>query len=174
MSGMTTIDPSELRRAFGTSITRVTVMTERAPNGTPVGFTAKAFSFVSLDLVLLRVCPGKFQSFYDISPSAKHFAVRMLAEGQEDVFNALASDKGDRLSCIANDIAMNGVSLIWGALAWFSCTFWHAVSIGDHCVFLGRGVAFDHMGGAGLGYGGGRFFRLWPARTPHILSERTL
>ncbi len=46
---MTALDPKDLRRAFGSFMTGVTVVTTRDANGTPLGFTANSFTSVSLD-----------------------------------------------------------------------------------------------------------------------------
>ena len=56
---MAAIDPLELRRAFGTFMTGVTVVTTFGADGSPRGFTANSFTSVSLDPPLLLVCIGK-------------------------------------------------------------------------------------------------------------------
>jgi len=48
---------TQLRQAFSSFMTGVTVVTARAPDNTPVGFTANSFTSVSLDPPLLLVCP---------------------------------------------------------------------------------------------------------------------
>ncbi|MBL8789479.1 MAG: alpha/beta fold hydrolase, partial [Rhizobiales bacterium] len=53
------IDSKDLRKAFGTFMTGVTVVTTREANGTLRGFTANSFSSVSLDPPLLLVCLSK-------------------------------------------------------------------------------------------------------------------
>ena len=56
---MASIDSQTLRKAFGSFMTGVTVVTTRAANGELAGFTANSFTSVSMDPLLLLVCPGK-------------------------------------------------------------------------------------------------------------------
>ena len=93
---MTPPDPRALRDAFGSFMTGVTVVTALGPDGNPVGFTANSFSSVSLDPPLLLVCPGKFLSSFEVFANCTHFAVNILAEGQEAGANTCASVKCDR------------------------------------------------------------------------------
>jgi len=53
------IDAVELRRAFGTFVTGVTVITTWDETGAPRGMTANSFTSVSLDPPLLLVCLHK-------------------------------------------------------------------------------------------------------------------
>lgn len=62
MSEMDTINKMrELRDAFGSFMTGVTVVTTCKEDGTPLGFTANSFASVSLDpaLLLVRLCCTK-------------------------------------------------------------------------------------------------------------------
>lgn len=171
---MSEINPRALRNAFGSFMTGVTVVTTRAHDGTPVGFTANSFASVSLDPPLLLVCPGKFLSCFEMFQNAEHFAVSVLAAGQEDISTTFASFKGDRFARVAHDPDLHGVPLIRGAAAQFSCRKWQAVPAGDHSVLLGRVIAFDHTGNPGLGYGGGRYFSMKPDSPKFHTSERRL
>ena len=49
----------DLRNAFGSFATGVTVVTTRATDGTPRGFTANSFTSVSLDPPMLLICIAK-------------------------------------------------------------------------------------------------------------------
>ncbi|WP_425045725.1 flavin reductase family protein [Primorskyibacter sp. S87] len=157
---MTAFDPKEIRKAFGRFMTGVTVVTTRANDGTPVGFTANSFTSVSLDPPLLLVCPGKFLSSFDAFENATHFAVSVLAEGQEEVSNTFAGFKGDRFARIPHEQDLNGVPVINGAVAWFSCQTHRVMPAGDHTVLVGQVTGFDHHSGGGLGYADGRYFSL--------------
>src|SRR6478609_3903628 len=87
----TAIDPIALRRAFGTFVTGVTVITTLDEDGTPRGMTANSFTSVSLDPPLLLVCVGKSASSFPAFTAAAAFAVNLLHEGQVDVSAAFAS-----------------------------------------------------------------------------------
>ena len=157
---MTDLDPRALRQAFGRFMTGVTVVTTRMPDGTPCGFTANSFSSVSMDPPLLLVCPGKFLSSFDAFAGCTHFAVNILAEGQEDVSNTFASFKGDRFAKVSHQSDPNGIPLIDGAIAQFSCTTWNSMPAGDHQSLIGQVTDFAQSEGRGLGYAGGQYFSL--------------
>lgn len=157
---MTELDPRALRTAFSSFMTGVTIVTASRSDGTPVGFTANSFSSVSLDPPLLLVCPGKFLSSYNSFATCRHFAVNILAEGQEEVSNTFARFKGDRFAVTPHGLNADGVPLIDGAVAQFSCKTHQAVPAGDHTILIGEVTAYHHAGGAGLGYVGGQYFSL--------------
>lgn len=184
-------DPHALRRAFGSYLTGVTVVTTREPGGAPVGFTANSFTSVSLDPPLLLVCPGRFLSSFDSFATCTHFAVNVMSEGQEDVSNTFASFKGDRFARVAHHNDAHGSPLIQGALAQFSCAVDRRVEAGDHHILIGKVLDVTHAEGRGLGYAQGQYFSLGLERKalapvhkgaicgaivqhgPHVLLERT-
>jgi flavin reductase (DIM6/NTAB) family NADH-FMN oxidoreductase RutF len=157
---MSQVDPRALCNALGSYMTGVTVVTTKAADGTPVGFTANSFSSVSLDPPLLLVCPGKFLSTYQSFANCTHFTVNILAEGQEDVANTFASYKGDRFARTPHTIDAFGNFLIDGALVQFTCSTHHAMDAGDHTILIGEVQTLNHNPGRGLGYVGGQFFSL--------------
>lgn len=157
---MTVVDPLALRNAFGSFMTGVTVVTARTSNGAPLGFTANSFSSVSLEPPLLLVCPGKFLSSFGSFRTCKHFAVNVLAEGQEEVSNTFASFNGDRFARVGHSADLHGIPVIDGAIARFSCTTHQAIEAGDHCILIGEVQDFAHLEGQGLGYVGGQYFSL--------------
>lgn len=157
---MTGFDPRDLRRALGCYMTGVTVVTTCAPSGNSAGFTANSFASVSLDPPVLLVCSGKFHSGHDTFAAYQHFAVNVLSEGQEDIFNTLTSFKGDRFAGVAHRIDRWGSPLIVGALAQFSCTSIEIVDAGDHSIPIGRVDQFDHADGRGPGFADLQYFSL--------------
>ena len=157
---MTALDPRLLRDAFGSFMTGVTVVTARGADGQLVGFTANSFTSVSLDPPLLLVCPGKFLSSYSAFEECSHFAVSVLAEGQEAVSNTFAGFKGDRFAQVAHTLDSNGLATIDGAVAHFCCETRQRIPAGDHCVLIGEVYDYAHNNGAGLGYAGGQYFSL--------------
>jgi flavin-dependent trigonelline monooxygenase, reductase component len=153
-----TLDPSDLRRAFGRFMTGVTVVTTRGPAGELFGFTANSFTSVSLDPPLLLVCPGKHLSSFEAFRTAPGFGISVLAEGQEMVSNLFASGKSDRFAACDWDAADSGMPLISGRSAGFVCDTHQVVEAGDHIVLIGQVRTFDDAGRAGLGYGAEGYF----------------
>lgn len=157
---MTALDLRALRSAFGCFMTGVTVVTTRAPDGALCGFTANSFSSVSLDPPLLLVCPGRNLSTFKTFAECTHFAVNVLAEGQEDISNTFAGFKGDRFARVRHRPDGQGNPLIDGAAAQFSCATWQSLPAGDHQILIGEVKDFTHSDAPGLGYAGGQYFSL--------------
>lgn len=157
---MTELDPRALREAFGAFLTGVTVVAARTPEGARHGFTANSFASVSLDPPLLLVCPSRRLSSFAAFENCAEFAVSILAEGQEEVSNIFAGFKGDRFAEVAWRPDANGVPLIDGAAAHFSCRTTQAVPAGDHIILIGEVTAFERTQKRGLGYAAGQYFSL--------------
>ena len=155
-----TLDAAALRKAFGRFMTGVTVVTSRRSDGMPIGFTANSFTSVSLDPPLLLVCPGQHLSSYEDFQTAGHFAVSILAEGQEAVANRFASSKSDRFEPQDWSDGAANIPLIHGRAAGFVCNVFNRVPAGDHTVLMGRVIAHDMSGAPGLGYGPDGYFEL--------------
>ena len=81
----TTFETAELRRAFGTFLTGVTIVTTRDADGTPCGMTANSFTSVSLDPPLVLVCIGKGSSNIAAFEVADRFAVNILGGDQAEL-----------------------------------------------------------------------------------------
>ena len=157
---MTMLNPGELRKAFGSFLTGVTVVTTVDSNGQPCGFTANSFASVSLAPPLLLICPGKFLSSFAVFEKCTYFAVSILAEGQEDISNIFASFKGDRFAKAKWKSDSLGLPLIDGAAAHFSCKTAQVIPAGDHVILIGEVMAFTQSGAIGLGYAAGEYFSL--------------
>ncbi|WP_299624631.1 flavin reductase family protein [uncultured Tateyamaria sp.] len=159
-----THDAQALRVAFGRFMTGVTIVTSRRDDGAPIGFTANSFTSVSLDPPLLLVCPGQHLSSYPDFQTTNHFAVSILAEGQEDVSNRFASSKADRFGPGGWSSGHADMPLIDGRAAGFVCEVFERVPAGDHTVLIGRVVDFDANNAPGLGYGPDGYFALGQER----------
>ena len=157
---MTDIDPKVLRRAFGSFMTGVTIVTTVDQSGAPVGFTANSFSSVSMDPPLLLVCPAKSLSSFDLFDKCSHFHVSVLAHDQQAVSNIFASAEEDRFSKVDWSSDANGCPQIDGAIASFSCRRHQSVDAGDHIILLGQVTDFAVHDAHGLGYGVGGYFSL--------------
>lgn len=157
---MSVVDPIELRKAFGSYLTGVTVVTACGTDGAPAGFTANSFSSVSLDPPMLLVCPSRSLSSFELFKQCRHFAVNILAEGQQDISNTFAAFTGDRFGCVDWRRDDNGCPLLAGTSAHFSCRTARVVPAGDHVILLGEVVDFQCSGQRGLGYMAGHYFSL--------------
>ena len=167
-----TFDARELRNAYGSFMTGVTVVTAVSESGEKVGFTANSFTSVSIDPPLVLVCPSKSLSSFEIFNRCNHFAINVLTENQQDISNAFASAKGDRFSNIDWYTDEEGVPLIDGAAAHFSCSAHNNVDAGDHIILIGEVKSFDSSDKQGLGYAGGGYFSLGLEHRAEELSHK--
>lgn len=152
------IDPRNLRDAFGSFATGVTVLTVRQADGTPRGFTANSFSSVSLDPPLLLVCLAKSAHSCTTFTEAGNFGVNVLGSDQQSVSALFASRAPDKFDQCAWQSGAGGVPMLDGSLARFACRQERLVDAGDHIVLIGRVIDFATGDGAPLGYFRGRYF----------------
>ncbi len=165
-------DAGELRNAYGSFMTGVTVVTAVSESGEKVGFTANSFTSVSVDPALVLICPAKSLNSFDTFNRCSHFAINILNEDQQDVSNAFATGKGDRFSDIDWHNDDNGVPLIDAAAAYFSCSTYNNVDAGDHVVLIGEVTAFGSNDRPGLGYARGGYFSLGLEHRAEELSHK--
>lgn len=157
---MSEINPKELRSAFGTFMTGVTVVTTNSNERENIGFTANSFTSVSLDPPLLSVCLAKSMNCCEAFESSSHFAINILAEAQEDISNLFASYKGDRFAKVDWQEDEFGTPIIDGVTTSFSCSNYQQIDAGDHMILLGKIEKFSSTGHEGLGYSNQGYFSL--------------
>jgi flavin reductase (DIM6/NTAB) family NADH-FMN oxidoreductase RutF len=158
--GQTDFDAADLRRAFGTFLTGVTVVTTRDAAGTPCGMTANSFTSVSLDPPLVLVCIGKGSSSIGAFEAADRFAVNILGGEQTEVATAFAARGIDRFATVACREAATGAPVLADCLSWFDCTLHQRVIAGDHVILIGRVADFEVRSLEPLGFCRGRFVNL--------------
>lgn len=148
----------ELRDAFGSFMTGVTVVTTCKNDGSPLGFTANSFASVSLDPALLLVSIAKTSNNYDSFVKGSHFAINILSEDQKDVSNTFARPSEDRFASISWQTSDCKNPIIDNVSAWFDCTIYQVYDAGDHAILIGQVENFSSVGFAGLGYYRGAYF----------------
>src|SRR5262245_54510518 len=157
---MAAIDPLELRRAFGTFMTGVTVVTTFGADGSPRGFTANSFTSVSLDPPLLLVCIGTAAASLETFLKADGFAVSIVAQTQKQARDVFASKRPDKFTAISWRPGPGGHPVIEGAVSWFDCVRHSVIDAGDHVVLIGRIQGFDYGDANPLGYARGGYVTL--------------
>jgi len=168
---MSSANVMELREAFGSFMTGVTVVTAVSEDGTPVGFTANSYTSVSLDPPLLLVCPSKSLMSFPVFNSCENFVVNILSENQQDVSNIFATSQEDRFGQVS--WCGNGWNcpVIDGAAASFCCSVHNRIDAGDHIILMGRIDEFQCSGAAGLGYSKEGYFSLGLERKAVVLPK---
>lgn len=113
-------------------------MSVAADAAAPTGLTVSSFASVSLDPPLVLVCIDRKAQTHAALRQSGHFAVNVLATGQEELSRRFASNRTDKFDGVAHRRGRMGQPLIEGALAILECTTVDAREHGDHTVFVGR------------------------------------
>jgi flavin reductase (DIM6/NTAB) family NADH-FMN oxidoreductase RutF len=133
------VDGAAFREALARFASGVTVVTARGPQGAPVGFTATAFSSLSLDPPLILVCLSRSASTYPAFLEATHFAVNVLAAGQAAAALRFAARGTDRFAgATVEPGPATGLPLLPGAAVHLECRTYRRVEAGDHVILLGE------------------------------------
>lgn len=169
---MTAHDPQALRKAFGSFMTGVTVVTTMNEDGLPVGFTANSFTSVSLDPPLLLVCPAKSLTSFAAFSNCQHFAVNILSEQQKDISNVFAKSKDDRFSQVSWHKDSLDNPILDNVLTHFSCKLHQKIEAGDHYILIGEIIDFATQEGNGLGYSSSGYFSLGLERQAAALTAK--
>ncbi|UQX05483.1 flavin reductase family protein [Streptomyces sp. RerS4] len=154
-------DRRQLRGAFGTFATGVTIVT--VGGDIPRGMTANSFTSVSLSPPLLLVCVDKDADMHRSLERSATFGVSVLGDGQEAVARHFADHSrpvgaGQFDSVDWRPGRTCDAPLITGASAHFECEKWRVYDAGDHTIFLGRLLRASRTTGAGaLLFHEGRF-----------------
>lgn len=143
------------RDALGQFATGVTVVTCATPDG-PLGMTANSFASLSLDPPLVLWSPAKASSRHDAFVAATHFAIHVISDAQVHIATAFARS-GGAFEGFDWTLSPEGVPLIDGSLARFSCTQEAHHDGGDHTIIVGRVTAVNTNAGAPLCFQGGAY-----------------
>jgi flavin reductase ActVB len=136
-----TADQLAFRNAMARFASGVTIVTTRSSDGAFVGFTASAFSSLSLDPPLLLVCLQKDAECYAAFMENDDFAVSILAHGQDEVARRFATkkiDKWEGTPSVPGKIV--GLPLIADASAHCECRIRERADGGDHTILIGEVV----------------------------------
>jgi flavin reductase (DIM6/NTAB) family NADH-FMN oxidoreductase RutF len=170
------IDPLDLRRAFGAFATGVTIVTTADQNGDVFGFTANSFSSVSLDPPLVLVNIAKSAYGLQIFTEAAGFAVNILAEKQRELSNTFASRGADKFANASWSAKKTGSPVFDGVIAWFDCEFFQQVDAGDHVILIGKVVEYGYNSDSPLAFCRGAYasFGLSPQMLQLVSSSGNL
>ncbi|RVD35094.1 alpha/beta fold hydrolase, partial [Mesorhizobium sp. M4A.F.Ca.ET.020.02.1.1] len=151
-SAQTAFDPIEFRRALGSFLTGVTIVTTVDEAGDPRGFTANSFTSVSLEPPLVLVCIAKKALGHQAFSTSRGFAINILSEDQKAASGIFASKAADKFASVVWQPGQTGNPVIDGSVAVFDCGMEQLVDAGDHSILIGRVHDFTHNGAQPLGY----------------------
>jgi flavin reductase (DIM6/NTAB) family NADH-FMN oxidoreductase RutF len=134
----------DLRRALGAFPTGVTVVTARPAAGRSVGVTINSFSSVSLEPPLVLWCLSQTAPSKPSFLSASHFAIHVLAQGQEHVSRRFCARLEDRFDGLSVAAGLGDAPLLDGVAARFECALRETYTVGDHTIFIGEIQRYTH------------------------------
>ncbi len=169
-------DKFDLRRAFGSFATGVTIVTTLDNDRQPVGFTANSFSSVSLDPPLLSVSVAKSAFGLAVFTECTAFAINVLAQGQRDLSNRFASQGTDKFAGVSWQSGITGAPQLNNVVAWFDCENFQQVDAGDHVILIGKVLDYRYNADAPLGFCRGAYvsFGLSPKMLELVTSDGRL
>lgn len=151
------IDPKDFRRALGAFATGVTVITTCGPDGALAGLTANSFNSVSLSPPLVLWSLSQFSPSLAAYQEASYFCVNILAADQMHLSQKFSRPASDRFADVAMRPGAGGVPLLEGVAASFTCRNEFRYYGGDHVIFVGRVVAYEHSDRRPLVFARGRY-----------------
>jgi len=138
-------DNQAFRQALGSFTTGVTIITANAPDGTPVGLTANSFNSVSLDPPMVLWSLAKTSLSVAAFSEAEHWNVHVLSQHQQDLSNSFAAKGEDKFSGTKLETGISSAPLIADCSARFQCRNMVTHDGGDHLIFIGEVLGFDHQ-----------------------------
>ena len=150
-------DPQAFRAALGTFTTGVTIITTQTEEGAPVGITANSFNSVSLNPPLVLWSLSKQARSLPVFSSGKHWNVHVLSTEQETLSGRFATQGEDKFAEIELDNGVSAAPLLQNCTARFQCRTAFQYEGGDHVIFVGEVLAFDHSDRAPLAFQSGQY-----------------
>jgi flavin reductase (DIM6/NTAB) family NADH-FMN oxidoreductase RutF len=155
------IEREDFYRFMASFASGVTVVTSRDTDGTPRGFTASAFTSLSLDP---RLCLVSVDNRSESLPTIREtgaFVVNILAEHQELVSRTFASKSPDKFAEVGHRPGeATGAPVLDGVLAHVECRVREMLPGGDHTILVGEIEAGAAHEGTPLLYFRGHYRRL--------------
>jgi flavin reductase (DIM6/NTAB) family NADH-FMN oxidoreductase RutF len=152
-----------MRSALGLFATGVTIITTRAPDGTPMGLTANSFNSVSLSPPLVLWSLATKSASLPVFLQAKHYAIHVLSVEQQALAERFASKTAHRFEGLELAAGHGGTPLLTGCAAVFQCTSRSQYPEGDHVILVGEVIACQHDAArAPLLFHGGKFYTEHP------------
>lgn len=116
----------------------VTITTAHDKDGRVIGMTASAFSSVSLNPLLILMCPAKEAECYQPLTCAEYFSVHILGGDQSSLAWQFAKSDVDKTTDLNLSKGPQGSPKIYGCLAYLECRHHALYDGGDHGILVGE------------------------------------
>src|ERR1700684_1296754 len=141
----------------GPSPTGVTIVTTTDAAGKPGGVTANSFNSVSLAPPMVLWSLARTSANIGAFLAARHFAVHILASDQQALATRFSQKGTDRFAGLQVGNGIDGIALLDGCAARFECRTAFQYEGGDHVIFVGEVLNFEHCESEPLVFKRGRF-----------------
>ena len=131
-------DPRDLRNAFGSFGTGVTVVTSGNQDSRLVGVTANSFSSVSLDPPIVLWSLVKGSPSLDVFDQTERFVINILSLEQVDLSKRFSSAAvTNKFEGVDYTHGLGGLPVLGDCVATLECKTTDRLVVGDHILFLG-------------------------------------
>jgi flavin reductase ActVB len=141
------LDPDDFRAALSMWPSGVTITTTVDDHGLRWGFTASAFSSLSLQPPLILVCLAATARSHDTFVRAESFAVNLLSTRHEQLALRFADRGSDKFTGANFRPGHTGSPVLTDAVASLECVMHATVPAGDHTILIGK-VVHSHVNAA--------------------------
>jgi flavin reductase (DIM6/NTAB) family NADH-FMN oxidoreductase RutF len=141
---MSSASPTELRKAFSSFATGVTVITGIGDSNHAVGVTISSFNTVSLDPPLVLWSLSERSILADAFSIGKKQLIHVLERSQEDIAMRFAKSTGDQFSGIDVVTGTSGLATLPDCVAYFECETIAVHPGGDHRIIVARVMNMHH------------------------------
>lgn len=138
----------------------MTIVTTSGLDGNDIGLTANSFNSVSLTPPLVLWSLKKDSLSFDAFVAADFFAVHVLAQDQEIYSSRFASRGVDKFADLNLARGPGNIPLLNDCAARFVCKTAFRYAGGDHEIFVGEVVEFDHSDLPPLLFHNGKYAKL--------------
>lgn len=150
-------DSDRFRQALGTFTTGVTIITTVDAAGNDIGVTANSFNSVSLAPPMVLWSLARNSTNIATFLAARHFAVHVLASDQHALATRFSTRVADRFAGLRPARGADGIPLLDDCAARFECRTAFQYEGGDHVIFVGEVLNFEHWEREPLVFKRGRF-----------------
>lgn len=139
------MDNKKFRNAMGHFATGVTVVTIKSNEGKLMGFTANAFTSLSVEPPMILICIDKNATSMTAFKPNHPFAINILEKNKEDNCRLFSKKSDDKFKDVSYDSSEDGVPILKDNLATIECDVAGIIEGGDHYIVTGnvKNVIYD-------------------------------
>ena len=146
-----------LRKALGSFVSGITVITSADSKQEPVGVTVSSFCSLSLDPPMVLWCIARQARSTPVFAEAQHFVAHILAHDQWHLAEKFATQGADKFGSSDWQSSEHGIPVLDGCAAHFECARDAVHEGGDHLIITGTITSFVTRDIEPLAYHQGRY-----------------